>query len=108
MTYTLIGAAVSLYTGKARGYLRWKNVPFREQMSTREVYKSEILPRVGWSVIPVVVHHDGSDTGVTLQDTTECLFRRPQRIATRNGRCRRCAGGRIGNGCQSAAGTAAR
>ena len=73
MTYTLIGAAVSLYTGKARGYLRWKNVPFREEMSTREVYKSEILPRVGWSVIPVVVHHDGSDTGVTLQDTTDII-----------------------------------
>lgn len=73
MTYTLIGAAVSLYTGKVRGYLRWKNVAFREEMSTREVYKSGILPRVGWSVIPVVVHHDGSDTGVTLQDTTDII-----------------------------------
>jgi len=73
MTYTLIGAAVSLYTGKARGYLRWKNVPFRERMSTREVYKAEILPRVGWSVIPVLVHDDGSETGVTLQDTTDII-----------------------------------
>ena len=73
MTYTLIGTAVSLYTGKVRGYLRWKNVPFRERLSTREVYKNDILPRVGWPVIPVVIHDDGSDTGVTLQDTTDII-----------------------------------
>ncbi|WP_203291840.1 glutathione S-transferase family protein [Maricaulis parjimensis] len=73
MSYTLIGAPVSLYTGKVRGYLRWKNVPFREEMATREVYKRTILPRVGWSVIPVVIHEDGSEDGVTLQDTTEII-----------------------------------
>ena len=73
MTYTLIGAPVSLYTGKVRGYLRWKNVPFRERLSTREVYKQDILPRVGWPVIPVVIHEDGSEHGVTLQDTTDII-----------------------------------
>ena len=73
MGYTLIGAPVSLYTGKVRGYLRWKNVPFREELATREVYKQIILPRVGWSVIPVVIHHDGSPDGTTLQDTTEII-----------------------------------
>lgn len=73
MTYTLIGTAVSLYTGKARGYLRWKNVPFREQLSTVDVYKSVILPRVGWPVVPVLLHADGSEHGVTVQDTTEII-----------------------------------
>lgn len=73
MSYILIGTAVSLYTGKARGYLRWKNVPFRERLSTREVYKQDILPRVGWPVIPVLIHEDGSDTGITLQDTTDII-----------------------------------
>lgn len=73
MSYTLIGAPVSLYTGKVRGYLRWKNVPFREELATREVYKQVILPRVGWSVIPVVIHHDGTPDGITLQDTTEII-----------------------------------
>lgn len=73
MTYTLIGAPVSLYTGKVRGYLRWKNVPFTERLATREVYKADILPRVGWPVIPVAIHHDGSDSGVTLQDTTDII-----------------------------------
>lgn len=73
MTYTLIGTPVSLYTGKVRGYLRWKNVPFSERLSTREVFKADILPRVGWSVIPVVIHQDGSGPDITLQDTTEII-----------------------------------
>ncbi|WP_339742750.1 glutathione S-transferase N-terminal domain-containing protein [uncultured Maricaulis sp.] len=73
MTYTLIGTAVSLYTGKARGYLRWKNVPFREQLSTVDIYKSIILPRIGWPVVPVLLHEDGSEHGVAVQDTTEII-----------------------------------
>jgi len=73
MTYTLIGTAVSLYTGKARGYLRWKNIPFREQLSTAQVYKSVILPRVGWAVVPVLLHDDGSEDGAVVQDTTEII-----------------------------------
>tara|TARA_R110000868_G_scaffold11201_3_gene54960 strand:+ start:1777 stop:2889 length:1113 start_codon:yes stop_codon:yes gene_type:complete len=73
MSYTLIGTAVSLYTGKVRGYLRWKNVPFREQLSTVEVYKSTILPRVGWPVVPVLIHEDGSEHGIAVQDTTEII-----------------------------------
>ena len=73
MTYTLIGSPVSLYSGKARGYLRWKGVEFEERLSTAAVYKSDILPRVGWPVIPVVIHNDGSEHGVTLQDTTEII-----------------------------------
>lgn len=73
MSYTLIGTAVSLYTGKARGYLRWKNVAFREQLSTVDVYKSIILPRVGWPVVPVLLHDDGSEHGVAVQDTTEII-----------------------------------
>ncbi|WP_291843962.1 glutathione S-transferase family protein [Maricaulis sp.] len=73
MHYTLIGTPVSLYTGKVRGYLRWKNVPFTERLSTREVYKADILPRVGWPVIPVVIHEDGSPHGKTLQDTSDII-----------------------------------
>tara|TARA_R110002049_G_scaffold3567_1_gene26559 strand:+ start:2219 stop:3331 length:1113 start_codon:yes stop_codon:yes gene_type:complete len=73
MTYTLIGTAVSLYTGKVRGYLRWKNVAFREQLSTVETYKSVILPRIGWPVVPVLLHDDGSARGIVVQDTTEII-----------------------------------
>jgi glutathione S-transferase len=73
MSYTLIGTSFSLYSGKARGYLRWKGVDFDERLSSTAVYKSDILPRVGWPVIPVVIHNDGSEQGVTLQDTTEII-----------------------------------
>ncbi len=69
MTYTLYAAPLSLYSGKARGYLRWKNVPFREVLATRQVYVREILPRVGWPVMPVMVAPD--DT--TVQDTTDII-----------------------------------
>lgn len=69
MTYTLLGSPHSYFTGKVRGYLRWKGVPYREILSTREVYKTEILPRVGWPVIPVVITPDGK----TLQDTSEII-----------------------------------
>lgn len=69
MTYTLYAAPLSLYSGKARGYLRWKNVPFKEVLATREVYGREILPRVGWPVMPVMIAPD--DT--TVQDTTDII-----------------------------------
>ncbi len=67
--YTLYAAPLSLYSGKTRGYLRWKNVAFHEVLATREVYASELLPRVGWPVIPVVIAPD--DT--TVQDTTDII-----------------------------------
>ena len=67
--YTLYAAPLSLYSGKARGYLRWKNVAFREVLATRQVYVTELLPRVGWPVIPVMVTPD--DT--TVQDTTDII-----------------------------------
>jgi len=69
MSYTLYAAPLSLYSGKARGYLRWKNVPFLEVLATREIYASVLLPRVGWPVIPVLVAPD--DT--TVQDTTDII-----------------------------------
>lgn len=69
MPYTLYAAPLSLYSGKARGYLRWKNIPYREVLATRAVYASEILPRVGWPVMPVLVAPD--DT--TVQDTTDII-----------------------------------
>lgn len=67
--YTLYAAPLSLYSGKARGYLRWKNVPYKEVLATREVYGRELLPRVGWPVIPVLVTPDDK----TVQDTTDII-----------------------------------
>lgn len=69
MVYQLIGAPLSLYSGKVRGYLRWKNVAFQEILSTAEVYRNTILPRVGWPVVPVLISPDDE----TLQDTSDII-----------------------------------
>lgn len=67
--YQLFGAQVSYFTGKARAYLRYKDIPFDEVLATREVYRNVILPRVGWAVIPVVITPEDE----TLQDTTDII-----------------------------------
>jgi glutathione S-transferase len=69
MSYQLIAAPLSLYSGKARGYLRWKNVPYREVLSNADVYKNVIMPRVGWPVVPVLITPDDE----TKQDTTDII-----------------------------------
>ena len=66
---TLYGGAISLYTGKARAYMDWKQVPYTEVQANVDVYKQIILPRVGWPVIPVLV----TDKDETVQDTTDII-----------------------------------
>lgn len=67
--HQLLGAECSYYTGKARAYLRYKGIPFREVVASREVYKNVILPRTGVSMIPVLI----SDDDIAVQDTTEII-----------------------------------
>ena len=67
--YTLYGGAISYYSAKARAYLNYKGVNYQELSATKAVYKTVILPRVGWPVIPVVVTPDGT----TLQDTSDII-----------------------------------
>ena len=67
--YILYGGDISYYTGKARAYLAYKDINFVEYAATRDIYKSVILPTVGWPVIPVVVTPDGD----TLQDTSDII-----------------------------------
>lgn len=69
MTFTLIGSPASYFTGKVRGYLRWKGVDFTEVASSQEVYRDIILPRIGWPVIPVVLTPDGA----ALQDSADII-----------------------------------
>ncbi|GGX69033.1 glutathione S-transferase [Litorimonas cladophorae] len=54
MTYTLYAAPVSLFSGKARAYLRWKGVDFNEISPSTEIMKTVLLPNIGWPVIPVL------------------------------------------------------
>ena len=68
-TYTLYGADVSYFTGKARAYLRWRGADFEEQLATQQVYRDIILPNVGWPVIPVLKMPDGT----IVQDTADII-----------------------------------
>ena len=67
--HRLYGAEVSYFTGKVRAYLRWKGLPYTEVPATAEVYKSVIVARVGFPVIPVLETADGR----TLQDSSDII-----------------------------------
>lgn len=67
--YTLYGGELSLYTGKARAYLRYKGLDFEELPATREVYQRIIVPRVGAPIVPVLVTEDDE----LVQDTTDII-----------------------------------
>ena len=59
MTYTLYGAPASLYTGKARAYLRRQGIDFTEVSPGSARYLDEIVPRIGRWIIPVMETPDG-------------------------------------------------
>ena len=67
--YTLYGGELSLYTGKARAYMRYKKLDWHEELATREVYKSVILPQIGAPIVPVLA----TDAGEYVQDTTDII-----------------------------------
>ena len=67
--YTLYGTPFSLYTGKARAYLIFKNISFDEVFSTLKVYKKIIIPQTGVRFVPVV--HTPEDE--YLQDTAQII-----------------------------------
>lgn len=67
--HQLIGAPVSLYTGKLRCYLDYKAIPYEEVLATADVYRSIIIPRTGVQYIPVLI----TDDDIAVQDTTEII-----------------------------------
>jgi len=60
----LLGHEFSLYSGKARAYLRFKQIPFAESITAEN--RELIAERVGRRVMPVVLTSDGD----CVQDTT--------------------------------------
>jgi len=68
-TYTFFGMEFSLYSGKARAYLRYKNIPFEEVTATVSVYKKIIIPATGVKFIPVVK----TPYNKYLQDTSHII-----------------------------------
>jgi len=67
--YKLIGTECSLYSGKARAYLRYKDIPFEEVLCTAEVYETIIIPRIDDRIIPMMISPDD----ICIQDTTEII-----------------------------------
>jgi glutathione S-transferase len=73
--YTLYGAPMSLYTGKARAYLMFKNLPYIEVFSSLKVYKTIIVPKTGVRFVPVVQTPENE----YLQDTAQIIDTLEQR-----------------------------
>lgn len=67
--YRLIAAEVSLYSGKARAYLRYKGLPFEELFASRTVINEIVRPKTGLAMIPVLLTPDDE----AIQDTTAII-----------------------------------
>jgi len=78
--YTLYGSKVSLFTGKARSYLRYKGIPHQEQTSTLSVYKKIIITKTGVRFIPVVKTPDNQ----YIQDTSVIIDELEQQFPNRS------------------------
>ena len=64
-SYRLISSPDSIASAKVRLYLRWKNVPFRETVATRQVIKCEVTPRIKGVDVPIFI----TPTNETHQDS---------------------------------------
>lgn len=69
--YRFYAAELSYFSGKVRPALRAKAVPYWEILPTPEAYRTVIRPRVGMSIIPVVVTPEDE----TWQDSSDILDR---------------------------------
>lgn len=69
MVYTLYGMAASLYTARARSYMRTHSVPFKEVNAGSQEFLEEILPITGRWIIPVIKTPDGE----IIQDSADII-----------------------------------
>ncbi len=78
--YTLYGMPGSLYTAKARSYLRKQTIPFVERAAGHPAFREQILPKIGRWIIPVVVTPEGAvlQDGSAIIDHFEALGTMPQ------------------------------
>jgi len=67
--YTLYGGELSLFTGKARAYMRYKGLNWEEKLATTAVYRDIIVPQVGAPIVPVLE----TASGEHVQDTTDII-----------------------------------
>lgn len=68
-TYVLYTIPCSLYSGKARSYLRKHRIEHEERFVGDQRYQSEILPAIGRLIMPVLETPDG----VVIQDNADII-----------------------------------
>jgi glutathione S-transferase len=66
----LWGMPISAWSGKMRSFLNKKGVDFEERFPGDARYHSDILPAIGYFVVPVVEMPDGT----IMQDSTETML----------------------------------
>ena len=66
----LYGGEHSLYTGKARAYLKWAGLNFQEMPGTTDVLRNIIIPQCGWPVMPVLYDETNN---LYVQDTSDII-----------------------------------
>lgn len=69
MTYILYGLPHSLYTGKARCYLRNQGIPYRERATSHPDYEQRIGPIIQRRIIPVLE----TPQGEIIQDSADII-----------------------------------
>ncbi len=67
--YRLYGSSHSLYTGKARCYLRNQGIAYVEVPTSHPDFAARILPQIGRGIIPVLETSDGQ----VIQDTVDII-----------------------------------
>ena len=67
--YYLYGMPASLYTAKARSYLRSRRIPYVERIVGHPRYQGEIMPRIGRLIMPVLE----TPNGEIIQDTVDII-----------------------------------
>ncbi len=72
----LWGAPCSLYSGKTRSYFTKKGIDYQEFFGSHPRYGQEILPLVGYMVVPVVELADGT----LIQDTTDTIVHFEEKV----------------------------
>ncbi len=67
--YVLYGMPASLYTAKARSYLRKRRIEHIERVAGEPRYTAEVVPRIGRWIIPVLQTPEGE----LIQDTVDII-----------------------------------
>ena len=76
----LWGAPASLWTGRVRAYLIKKGIEYQEIYPANPRYQQEILPQIGYFVMPVTELADGT----LIQDGTDTMEYLEQRYSERS------------------------